>query len=64
MAQRYGKLPSEMLREADSFDIMVFDVAVTYHKMQEDKQNKKVDTDMYKQEDLQKIMENARGGEN
>lgn len=40
---------------------MVFDVAMTYEKMQLDKNNKTVDTSMYKQEDLQEVMNKARG---
>lgn len=41
MGKRYGKLPSEILREADSFDIMVMDVANTYENYQNAKQNNK-----------------------
>lgn len=62
VAQRYSVLPSALLRTADSFDLMVFDVAVTYQRMQQDKANKKVDPNMYKQEDLQAIMDKARHG--
>ncbi len=29
MAHKYGMLPSQVLREADTFDMMVFDVANT-----------------------------------
>jgi len=61
MGKRYGTLPSVLLNKADSFDLMVFDVAMTFEKMQHDKANKKVDTSMYKQEDLQAIMDRAKG---
>jgi hypothetical protein len=40
LGQRYGKLPSEILRDADSFDLMVFDVAVTYNEYRDKKHNK------------------------
>lgn len=60
MAQRYGKLPTEMLRHSDSFDLMVFDVAVTYEQYISNKQKKQVDQKMYSQEDLQAKMDNAR----
>ena len=64
MAQRYGKLPTEMLRQADSFDLMVFDVAVTYEQYISNKEKKQVDQKMYSQEDLQAKMDNARKNEN
>lgn len=40
LGQRYGKLPSEVLRTADSFDLMVFDVAVSYEEYRNKKHNK------------------------
>ena len=62
LAKRYGCLPSALLCDADSFDLMVFDVALTWEKMQQDKQNgkKTVDTTMYNQQDLQDIMNKVR----
>tara|TARA_R100001460_G_scaffold38649_1_gene73172 strand:+ start:7504 stop:7701 length:198 start_codon:yes stop_codon:yes gene_type:complete len=60
IAQRYGTLPSKLLCDADSFDIMVFDVAVSWEKLQHDKQNKKVDHSMYDQDELQAIMDKVR----
>jgi len=56
LAKRYSTLPSKLLCDADSFDLMVFDVAVTYEKMLHDKQNKKVDPAMYDQQELENIM--------
>jgi hypothetical protein len=41
---------------------MVFDVALTWEKLQHHKQNGTVDQSMYKQEDLLAIMEKAKGG--
>ena len=40
---------------------MVFDVAITYEKLQHNKTNKTVDQDMYSQDQLQEIMNKARG---
>lgn len=60
MAQRYSVLPSGLLKNADSFDLMVFDVAVTYQRMQEDKANKRVSPDLYKDDDLQAIMDKVK----
>lgn len=41
MAQRYGTTPSNMLANADSFDLMVFDVATNYQVIQQAKANNK-----------------------
>jgi len=60
VAQRYGHLPSKLLCDADSFDIMVFDVALTYERMQRNKQEGKADQTMYAQEDLQEIMDKVK----
>ena len=35
LATRYSKLPSQIVREGDSFDLMVMDVALTYEKYQQ-----------------------------
>ena len=40
MAQRYGVMPSSLLQQGDSFDLMIFDVAVNYQNIQQQKQNK------------------------
>ena len=60
LAKRYGNLPSAVLTNADSFDLMVFDVAVTYEKLQVDKANKKVDSSMYSQDELKEMLEKGR----
>jgi len=41
MGRRYSKLPSELLRDADSFDLMVMDVAHTYEQYLDAKKNNK-----------------------
>ena len=60
LGKRYGTLPSKLLSNADSFDLMVFDVAVTWEKLQHNKANKTVDQSMYQQEDLQELMNKVR----
>ena len=50
---RYSKLPTEVLQNADSFDLMVFDVAISNEMHQAKKQNKEVDSSMYDQKDLE-----------
>lgn len=32
LSTRYNKMPSDILNDADTFDMLVFDVAVTYEK--------------------------------
>lgn len=41
MSKRYGLLPSELLNKGDSFDLMVFDVAVVWEQIQDAKVNKR-----------------------
>lgn len=61
LAQRYGKLPSQLLAEADTFDLMVFDVAMTYQAAQSSKQNKQaMPTKAYDQSQLQEIMNKVK----
>lgn len=43
LGRRYGKLPSQLLIDADSFDLMVFDVATTYEQHVNNKQQGKFD---------------------
>ena len=60
MGRRYGKLPSQLFNSADTFDLMIFDVALTYEKMLNDKQNKTFDNKMYDQQQLQDRLKNTR----
>lgn len=60
MAERYGCLPSEILRRGDTFDLMTFDVAVTYREMQHAKNNQQTSTHMYDNKELENIFENVR----
>lgn len=65
LARTYHKLPSEVLRTADTFDLMVLDVSNT-HMVIEDckKNNKPLPPELTKmsQEDMVKRMEEARNG--
>ena len=40
-AKRYGVMPSNLLANGDTFDLLVFDVAVNYEIIQNAKANKK-----------------------
>jgi len=60
MAERYGCLPSELLDRGDTFDLTVFDVAITYRQYQANKKNNVPSTDMYDQEELKNIFDSVR----
>jgi hypothetical protein len=62
MAERYSILPSKLLQEADTFDLMVMDVALTYRHYKESKHSQQpTDTSVYDENDLMKKLEKARG---
>lgn len=54
MASRYGLLPSEIMSRASTFDLFVYDTAVSYIQYAQDKSNGKGPE--YKQEDLLEIL--------
>jgi hypothetical protein len=60
LATRYSKLPSEVLRKGDSFDLSVMDVALTYEKYQRDKESGKIDTKMYDMDALKQAADRAK----
>lgn len=60
MGKRYGKLPSELFLNADTFDLMVMDVALGYERYINDKQSKKFDQSMFDQNDLINKMKSIR----
>lgn len=61
MAQRYSKLPSQLLSEGDTFDLMVFDVATTYQQLQNDKNsNQGMPIRAYDQSQLEEKMKKVR----
>ena len=41
LARTYGKLPSEVLSDGDTFDMLVFDVSNSYTQYQQNKQKGK-----------------------
>lgn len=60
MAERYSTLPTHILRDATTLDMVVFDVAMTYRHHQrlqaESKQEGKPDIPPVSQSDLEDIM--------
>ena len=68
LSKRYGVLPSKLLTQGDTFDLMVMDVAVTYEKYVNEKANNKVDPKtfdrMYGQDELADKLKRARNENN
>lgn len=60
LGERYGMLPSELLDRANTFDLWVYDVAVSWINNQSDKANGKAPK--YDESDLRKRMENVKNG--
>lgn len=56
LAKAYGVLPSYVLEHGTTFDLMVADVMVAWENFQKNPQ----DSDQYKTEDLQKVLEQVR----
>lgn len=44
MAEAYGVLPSRLLTDASTFDLVVYDVVMTYRNQQEKKSNRQQQT--------------------
>tara|TARA_R110000772_G_scaffold195616_2_gene306310 strand:- start:1093 stop:1335 length:243 start_codon:yes stop_codon:yes gene_type:complete len=62
LARTYGCLPSDVLTRADSFDIMVLDVATAYRQYQNSKENNiPLPDHMVDQDKLEKRLREARG---
>lgn len=59
LGERYGMLPSQVLANANTLDIWVFDVAISYREAQDAKAQGKAPK--VSQDQLQRLMENARG---
>lgn len=63
IAKRYSVLPSYLIQNGDTFDLMVMDVATSYERHLNNKHNGTAHQD-YDQESLIKAMESVRGNEN
>jgi len=63
MAKDLGMLPSQVEKDATTYDIMVMDVLSTYENYQQQKANGKVDPSVfqYTQDELKAMMEKSRG---
>ena len=56
MGQRYGMLPSRVMQEASTFDLVIMDMSMTYERHVNASQDSRYIPDV-SQEDLMKIKE-------
>ena len=64
LGERYGVLPSEVIRRANTFDVFVADTAIGFRNMQQDRAmnaGKPVDPGSYDQAELLKMLKESRG---
>jgi len=64
LGERYGVLPSEVIRRANTFDVFVADTAIGFRNMQQDRAmnaSKPVDPASYDQDELLKMIKESRG---
>lgn len=62
MASKYGKLPSELLRDANTVDVKVFDTAVKYENYLREKQSTgREPAPRYSTDQLQAMMNSVKG---
>jgi hypothetical protein len=64
LGERYGKLPSEVLDKGSTFDLQVYDIAVSYRNWLDKKATSKDPKDMYDPNDLDKMMQDFKDNRN
>lgn len=62
IANRYGILPSELIRKGDTLDIEIFLTVNNIQDREQKKRNNESITDNYSQEQLQEMMQNVKAG--
>lgn len=60
MAKTYGVLPSRVLAEATTFDLMVYDVMITWERDQQDKAEGKKTVPNLSQQQMMDMMNKVR----
>lgn len=60
MAERYGMLPTALLREASTVDLIIFDTALSYRNYQHSKSKGNIPKESVKQDELERRMKKAR----
>ena len=62
LAKEYGKLPSEILKNADTFDMLVYDVSTTYQEYKRKKaKNEPADVSMYDKQQMNELSKQYYG---
>jgi hypothetical protein len=64
LGERYGKLPSEVLDMASTFDLQVYDIAVSYRNWLEKKATTKDPNELYDPKDLNRMMNDFKESRN
>jgi hypothetical protein len=62
MAKYYGVLPSVIVSQASTFDLMVYDVSLSWEQYQQDKAAGKNTIPELSQAELMKILKESKGG--
>lgn len=62
MAKYYGVLPSVVAEQASTFDLMVYDVSMTWEQHQQDRATGKSTVPELSQDELLRILKESRGG--
>ena len=60
MAERYGKLPSEIMQSATTFDLFICDTAITYRNMVEAEARGEHQTPKIAQDQLEEMIRRTR----
>lgn len=62
LAKRYGKLPTEILRDATTIDLMIFDLSASWQRYQENKRREggKTPPEALSQESLLQAVERMK----
>lgn len=63
IGKEFGMLPSQVLKQATTFDLEAIDIYTTYNKAQKNiQEGKPQDMDMYRDEDLAEMLNKYREG--
>jgi hypothetical protein len=62
LAKHYGLLPSEVSSRATTFDLMVYDVSMTWERYQQDKAEGKNTMPKLSEEELLKLIRKPQDG--
>ena len=64
LGKRYGMLPSQIIKQADTFDVYILDAALSYEHYHNQKQNKKNFVPDLTEEELLEIYNKSKNNEN